>query len=82
MTDFPQPDSPTMPTVSPARMSKLTPSTAFATAPPRWKYVRRSCTRSSGSPAADVSSVGRAGVVMGREAVVCSTRRASGRRAR
>ena len=28
VTDFPEPDSPTMPRVSPRRKSKLTPSTA------------------------------------------------------
>jgi hypothetical protein len=31
--DFPQPDSPTRPTVSPARMSNDTPSTACSTPP-------------------------------------------------
>ena len=46
---FPQPDSPTRPTVSPRRMSKLTPSTAwtFATArrstPLRMGNHLRSC---------------------------------------
>jgi hypothetical protein len=32
--DFPHPDSPTRPTVSPARISKLTPSTALQMPPP------------------------------------------------
>ena len=43
-TDFPLPDSPTIPSVSPGPKSKLTPSTALTT--PRWvkKYVRRSRT--------------------------------------
>ncbi|SVB88390.1 uncharacterized protein METZ01_LOCUS241244, partial [marine metagenome] len=30
VTDFPDPDSPTMPRTSPWKISKLTPSTAFA----------------------------------------------------
>ena len=36
VTLFPQPDSPTMPSVCPARTSKLAPSTAF-TVPSSWK---------------------------------------------
>ncbi len=57
VTDLPQPDSPTRPTVCPGRTSKLTPSTAWkASSPWRWKVTRRSRTDSSGSiePRADV----------------------------
>src|SRR5262245_37274370 len=50
VTDLPQPDSPTMPSVSPLSTEKLTPSTA-RTAPSRvMKYVRRSSTSSRGMP--------------------------------
>ncbi len=35
MVDLPQPDSPTMPSVSPGCTSKETPSTARTTPPPR-----------------------------------------------
>src|SRR6267154_1441741 len=46
VTDFPEPDSPTIPTVSPSATSKLTPSTALTT--PAWvkKWVLRFSTRS------------------------------------
>src|SRR6266404_8761640 len=43
-TDFPEPDSPTMPSVSPRSTSKLTPSTAFTVPSSVLKYVRRSLT--------------------------------------
>src|SRR5262252_313748 len=46
--DLPQPDSPTSPSVSPLRTSKLTPSTARTTsppAPPTGKYLYTSSTR-------------------------------------
>ena len=47
VTDLPQPDSPTMPSVLPRSTAKLTPSTA-RTSPDRVpKYVRRSSTSSS-----------------------------------
>ena len=49
VTLLPQPDSPTMPSVPPAGRSKLTPSTAGTTPSSVWKYVRRSCTESSGA---------------------------------
>src|SRR5947208_3008766 len=48
VTDLPLPDSPTMPMVSPRLTSKLTPSTAFTTAPDVKKCVFRSWTRRSG----------------------------------
>src|SRR5712692_1082234 len=43
-TDLPEPDSPTMPSVSPRFNSKLMPSTAFTTPSSVSKYVRRSLT--------------------------------------
>src|SRR5215470_6727712 len=46
--DLPQPDSPTSPSVSPLRTSKLTPSTARTTSPPlppTGKYLNTSSTR-------------------------------------
>ena len=47
VTDLPQPDSPTSPTVSPGRTSKLTPSTATnGFSPERWNVTRRSRTES------------------------------------
>src|SRR6185436_11903326 len=60
--DFPQPDSPTSPTVSPDSMSRLTPSTAFTilrtglppetlsqiVPPPRSKWTFRSRMETSG----------------------------------
>src|SRR6266568_7084378 len=46
-TDLPEPDSPTMPSVSPCLTSKLTPSTALTTPSSVSKYVRRSLTASS-----------------------------------
>src|SRR5271154_2660044 len=56
VVDFPQPDSPTSPNVSPATISKLTSSTACtcsrapASTPPRaGKFFTRLLTRSSGS---------------------------------
>jgi hypothetical protein len=57
--DFPQPDSPTMPSVSPGLMLKETPSTAFTEAISFWKmiprvigkYFRTLSTTSSSSPA-------------------------------
>src|SRR6266404_8008451 len=45
-TDLPEPDSPTIPRVSPRLSSKLTPSTAFTTPSSVAKYVRRSLTSS------------------------------------
>ena len=54
--DLPQPDSPTMPSVSPSRSVKETPSTAFTVATSFWKmipcvigkcFVRLSTTRNS-----------------------------------
>jgi hypothetical protein len=39
--DFPQPDSPTIPSVSPRRSVKLTPSTAFTDATCFWKMIPR-----------------------------------------
>src|SRR4051812_10314778 len=48
VTDFPHPDSPTMPSVSPSPTSNVTPSTANTT-PARVKNrVSRSCTWSTG----------------------------------
>ena len=41
VTDLPQPDSPTMPSVSPGARVKLTPSTAANTLPPERNSVRR-----------------------------------------
>src|SRR5207249_7868930 len=48
--DFPQPDSPTRPTVSPGKTSKLTRSTALTLAPrPAGKCLTTSSARSSGA---------------------------------
>ncbi len=52
VTLLPQPDSPTSPRVSPARIEKLIPSTARTTPSMTWKYVRRSRTSSRGRPRA------------------------------
>ena len=50
VTDLPQPDSPTRPTVWPARTSKDTPSTATnGSSPCRVKVTVRSSTDSSGA---------------------------------
>ena len=50
VTDLPQPDSPTRPTVWPGRTSKLTPWTASkGSCPWRWNVTRRSRTESRGS---------------------------------
>src|SRR4051812_29736907 len=46
VTDFPDPDSPTMPSVSPRRTSKLTPLTALTTPSSPKKCVSRPCTES------------------------------------
>src|SRR6185503_18839823 len=43
-TDLPEPDSPTMPSVSPGLTLKLMPSTAFTVPSSVSKYVRRSLT--------------------------------------
>ena len=48
VTDFPEPDSPTTPSVSPGRSSKLTPSTARTVRPSSRKYVRSSRTEMRG----------------------------------
>ena len=51
VTDLPQPDSPTRPTVWPAWTSKETPSTAVnGSSPWRVKVTLRSSTDSSGAP--------------------------------
>ena len=41
VTDFPEPDSPTTPTISPLSMEKLISSTARFVPPRVWKYVLR-----------------------------------------
>ena len=51
LTLLPEPDSPTIPRVSPGWTSKLTPSTAFTAAEPSPNATRRSVTESSGSSA-------------------------------
>ena len=48
-TDLPEPDSPTMPSVSPGLTDQLTPSTARTTPLSVWKCTRRSSTDSNGS---------------------------------
>src|ERR671914_689423 len=67
IVDFPQPDSPTTPRVSPERTVNETPSTALTDATSRWKtiprvtgkcFFRSSTTRSS-LPATGVPSVAR-----------------------
>src|SRR4051794_12893292 len=50
VTDLPEPDSPTMPSVSPLRRSKLTPLTALTTSSSMKKKVLRSWTESRTSP--------------------------------
>src|SRR5262249_45284045 len=47
--DLPEPDSPTMPSVSPRPTENVAPSTAFTTPRRVWMYVRRSRTSRSGS---------------------------------
>src|SRR5581483_4394524 len=51
-TDLPEPDSPTMPSVSPGRIDQLTPSTALTTPASVSKWTRRSSISINGSPAA------------------------------
>ena len=60
VVDLPQPDSPTRPSVSPWRMVKLMPATAWTVVLPWWKETWRSSTDSSGSvvPTAVGSTVG------------------------
>ena len=54
MTLFPQPDSPTIPSVSPGAMSKETPSTAWIVPRRVQNWTRRSSTeRSDSSPVAE-----------------------------
>ncbi len=48
VVDFPQPDSPTSPSVSPSSMAKLTPATACTVACPLVKETWRSSTCRSG----------------------------------
>src|SRR6266853_728451 len=50
VTDLPDPDSPTIPSVSPRSMQKDTPSTARTTPLRVWKDVRKSSTSSSATP--------------------------------
>src|SRR5436305_14531907 len=57
-TDFPEPDSPTIPSVSPCFTSKLIPSTAFTVPSSVSKYVRRSLTVKT-LPFVDVSDIGK-----------------------
>src|SRR3989442_4966759 len=47
--DWPEPDSPTMPSVSPRRTENVAPSTAFTTPRRVWIWVRSSLTSSSAS---------------------------------
>src|SRR5918992_1831350 len=62
VTDLPQPDSPTMPSISPTSTSKETPSTA-RTSPARvLKYVWRSRTSSSSISAPPLEILSRARV--------------------
>ena len=69
--DFPQPDSPTMPSVSPSLIVKLTPSTAFTEAISFWKMIPRvtgkcfltSSTTRSSSPASSSGAFSTAGAV-------------------
>ena len=55
VTYLPQPDSPTMPSVSPGASEKLTPSTAANTLPPERNSVRRSLTSRRASSEARTS---------------------------
>src|SRR5205823_5506610 len=55
---LPEPDSPTMPSVSPGATVKLTPSTALTTPRRVKKYVRRSSTCSSGCTTLDLPQAG------------------------
>ena len=48
-TDFPDPDSPTMPSVSPGVIDQLTPSTALTIPASVWNSTWRSSTETSGS---------------------------------
>ena len=61
VTDLPQPDSPTMPSVSPGASTKLTPSTAANTLPPERNSVRSPLTsrRAGGSANGTTQSTGR-----------------------
>src|SRR5712692_10994505 len=72
---FPDPDSPTSPSVSPLEIAKVTPSTALTSATTRastprltGKYFRRSRTTSSGSP----TPTGSFGVVCGADCSITS----------
>src|SRR5438105_4800620 len=61
VTLLPDPDSPTMPSVSPAATEKLTPSTARTTPASVKKYVLRSRTSSTVRPACGARSASGAG---------------------
>src|SRR6266550_7750615 len=67
--DLPQPDSPTRPSVSPAWIARLTPSTACTTLRPKrplpvGKYLTRSSTRTIGDlSVGSVVGVGAAGAL-------------------
>src|SRR6478609_9413766 len=66
VTDLPQPDSPTRPTVWPGATWKLTPSTAFIAATPRrLKVTVRSVTESSASISASPPALGVDGLAQG-----------------
>src|SRR5579859_5005958 len=74
--DLPHPDSPTSPSVSPSRISRLTPSTAFTEVPtPAGKCFTTFTTRSSasGSAGSVVVTAGR-GSAIDRLAVLASGR--------
>ena len=56
--DFPEPDSPTIASVSPRRSSKLTPSTGYCSVPPVRRMVRSPLTSSAMSaPEATLASL-------------------------
>ncbi len=59
VTLFPEPDSPTTPSVWPGRTSNETPSTAFTMPSSVLKYVRRSRTSRSGASSGRPRSIGR-----------------------
>src|SRR3954468_20802941 len=62
VTDFPEPDSPTIPSVSPRATSKLTPSTARTVLSSSEKYVRSSFTDRRGAAAIRTSALPHLGI--------------------
>ena len=71
-TLLPEPDSPTRPRISPRRMSRLTPRTAWMRSPPRRNATDRSDTRATTSSSVWTSGAGDCWVVVSSSMVLTS----------